>query len=251
LPWNGATSIRLFLASGSLVWQSSGRLTSAATAYLETSARRILGLDLDLGEFHRRVSADPEFRWIAKEGLGRLLRAPTVFEDLVKLVLTTNCSWSLTKSMVRNLVDEIGEPSPDGTKAFPTPERMARMSEREWRECIRAGYRSPYLVRLCRTVADGKVDPESWDRSDLEPSALKREISSLPGAGAYVAENMLKLLGRPDGLGLDSWMRRTYAERFHSGRRVTDRTIARRLAHLGPWAGLALWFDLVGTGLEL
>jgi N-glycosylase/DNA lyase len=60
----------------------------------------------------------------------------------------------------------------------------------------------------------------------------------------------LRFLGRPDGLGLDSWLRREYARIHHGGRPVTDRTIARRYARFGRWAGLALfcemtrdWFD--------
>ena len=73
---------------------------------------------------------------------------------------------------------------------------------------------------------------------------LRKEILRLPGVGPYVAENLLKFLGKPDGLALDSALRAGYSERYHGGRRVTDRTIARRVSGLGRWAGLALWFDL-------
>ena len=62
---------------------------------------------------------------------------------------------------------------------------------------------------------------------------------ALPGVGPYVAENLLKFLGRPRGLALDSWMRAKYARLHHGGRRVSDRTIARRYARLGEWAGVA------------
>jgi 3-methyladenine DNA glycosylase/8-oxoguanine DNA glycosylase len=68
----------------------------------------------------------------------------------------------------------------------------------------------------------------------------------LPGVGPYVAENLLKFLGRPVGLALDSWMRAKYSRIHHGGRPVTDRTIARRHAKLGDWAGLALWLELTG-----
>ena len=43
---------------------------------------------------------------------------------------------------------------------------------------------------------------------------------------------------------LDSWLRAKYARIYHAGRRVTDRTIARRYARQGPWAGLTLWCDM-------
>lgn len=248
----GARSVRMTPSEGGVVVEAPGRAGAEVLRRGEAAVRRILQLDLDLGEFHRRLAADPKLAWIAERRLGRLLRAPTVFEDLVKLVLTTNCSWSLTRSMVGNLVDRYGEAAPDGTRAFPGPKRLAGLSEREWREAVRAGYRSPSLVQLCRSVAEGEIEPESWEESNLDPADLRKQILLLPGVGPYVAENLLKFLGRPDGLALDSWMRTRYAEKFHGGRRVTDRTIARRMGRLGPWAGLALWFELIeqekGTG---
>ena len=57
-------------------------------------------------------------------------------------------------------------------------------------------------------------------------------------------ENVLKFLGRPDGLALDSAIRAKYAEMYHGGRAIKDRSIARRMAPLGRWGGLALWFEL-------
>jgi hypothetical protein len=41
-------------------------------------------------------------------------------------------------------------------------------------------------------------------------------------------------------------MRAKYSRIHHGGRPIRDRTIARRHAKLGDWAGLALWFELTG-----
>src|SRR5207245_2481087 len=104
--------------------------------------------------------------WVIEKGAGRMLRSPTVFEDLVKTICTTNCSWGLTKNMVTNLVQKLGsksEPPPSGggtdaasvapsfyanKHAFPTPEAMASVGTEFYRDEIRAGYRSPYFVEL-------------------------------------------------------------------------------------------------------
>jgi 3-methyladenine DNA glycosylase/8-oxoguanine DNA glycosylase len=93
-------------------------------------------------------------------------------------------------------------------------------------------------------VVDREVDIEGWEECSATTGELKEEMLSLPGVGPYVAENMLRFLGRPEGLGLDSWLRAEYARKYHGGRRVTDRTIARRYACFGSWAGLALWCDM-------
>ena len=204
----------------------------------------MLNLDLDLTAFYALAASQPQTAWIARARAGRLLRGATAFEDLVKLVLTTNCTWTLTQRMVAALVEHFGEPAPDGRRSFPTPAGLARAGERVLRERIRTGYRAPFLAELARRVADGEVDPESWGTDTRDPAQLKREMLQLPGVGPYVAENMLRLQGRPDGLALDSWLRAKYARIYHAGRRVTDRTITRRYARQGPWAGLTLWCEM-------
>ena len=149
--------------------------------------------------------------------VGRLLRSPTVFEDLVKTICTTNCSWGLTKNMVTNLVGKLGEETKDGKRTFPKPEAMAEMDEKFYREEIRAGYRSPYFAELAEAVASGKINPESWLNSELPTPELKKEMKKIKGVGDYAAENLLKLVGRYDGLALDSFLRSEFYKRHKKG----------------------------------
>ena len=243
MPGGGARRLVLREDDGVLL-ESPGVASAAARGVLVAAGRRVLALDVDLSEFHDAVRRDARLRWIADTRTGRFLRAPTAFEDLVKLVLTTNCSWAFTKKMVGALVERYGEATGDGARSFPTLKRLARATERELREDVRAGYRAPYLVALARAVANGETDPESWDADRRSTVALRKEILALPGVGPYVVENVLKFLGRPDGLALDSAIRAKYAEMYHGGRAIKDRSIARRMAPLGRWGGLALWFEL-------
>ena len=243
LTGGGARRIVLREEDG-VVLESPGAVDAATRRALIAASRRVLALDIDVSGFHDAVRRDPRYRWIADTRAGRLLRAPTAWEDVVKLVLTTNCSWAFTKKMTSALVERYGEKAEDGVRSFPTPERLARVTETEFREVARAGYRSPYLVALSRAVATGEADPASWDTDPREAAVLRKDIVKLPGVGPYVAENLLKFIGKPDGLALDSAIRAGYSERYHGGRKIKDATIARRLAPLGRWGGLALWFDL-------
>jgi N-glycosylase/DNA lyase len=254
LPGGGAVTYGLRFSRGRVVvrmGQPSGRHDEAeARSTLRRAVRRILNLDLDLSEFHTEARACKGMRWIADEGMGRMLRCPTVWEDLVKLVLTTNCSWAFTTRMVDSLVESYGDRAPDGSRSFPRPERLAAAGEDALRARVRAGYRAPHLARLAREVTEGRIDPESWEAGLQDPTDLRRRLLELPGVGPYVAENMLKLLGRPDGLALDSWLRAKYAQIYHGGRPVTDRTIARRYARMGEWGGLALWCEMTRDWLD-
>lgn len=61
-----------------------------ARAQLVGVVRHMLRLDEDLSAFYATAAADPVLAWTVS-GAGRMLRSPTVFEDLVKTICTTSC----------------------------------------------------------------------------------------------------------------------------------------------------------------
>jgi 3-methyladenine DNA glycosylase/8-oxoguanine DNA glycosylase len=206
--------------------------------------RHILRLDDDLSEFYSALKSEKRLSWVAKSNAGRLLRSPTVFEDLVKTICTTNCSWGLTKKMVTNLVEKLGEKTKDGKRAFPTAEKMAEVSPEFYREEIRAGYRSPYFAELSEKVASGELNPEAWLDSDLPTGELKKEMKKVKGVGDYAAENLLKLVGRYDGLALDSFLRAEFYKKHNAESPCADKEIERFYEKFGAWRGLAIWCDM-------
>jgi N-glycosylase/DNA lyase len=244
VPGGGAHRMTLHEEKRGVVLETPGNPALPAQRALSTAARRMLALDLDIAPFHAAVAGHPRYAWIADSGTGRFLRGPTMWEDVVKLVLTTNCSWAATKKMVTTLVEKYGEQAPDGARSFPTPQKLARVRETTYRNVVRAGYRSPLLASLSKQVASGKAPIAAWDADTRGSEIVKKEMLALPGVGPYVAENLLKFLGRPQGMALDSWVRAKYARLHHGGRKITDRTIHRSTARLGEWAGLALWFEM-------
>lgn len=224
--------------------ESRVRLTPAQQREVRIQLRACFRMDEQFTDFYSEARKNKQFRWIVKARAGRMLRAPTVFEDVVKMICTTNCSWSLTESMVRNLTTQLGEPARDDIFSFPTPQKIAGVTESYLRKNIRAGYRSPYLLELAEKVAGRKLDIESWRHSPLTTGELFKEVRSVKGIGDYAAGNLLKLLGRYDYLGLDSWVRGKYGEIYRHGRRVSDRTIERHYAPFGKWRGLFFWLDM-------
>jgi 3-methyladenine DNA glycosylase/8-oxoguanine DNA glycosylase len=232
-----------------------GRLPSGAGEEIRAALRVCLGLDEDLSPFYQLVAELearpparaavplPDLAWAVKRGAGRLLRSPTVFEDAVKTLCTTNCTWALTRAMVANLVERLGEPGPLGTRCFPTPHAMAARPERYYRETIRTGYRAPFLRSIAAAVASGGLDVEGWRRSPVDTDALGKEIRRLDGFGPYATEHLLRLLGRHDHLALDSWNRKKLARLRGRRHPPSDRTLRRWYAPYGKWAGLAMWLE--------
>ena len=229
---------------------ASRRLSQAAAKKVVADVRHMLRLDDNITAFYRLLVADNDFNWIPTQGAGRLLRSPTVFEDLVKMICTTNCSWALTQKMVTGLVENLGRESSKGDRTFPTPEAMALMPLKFYVNEVRAGYRSEYLKLLADRVASGELDVEAWLTSPLSTAELMKELRGVKGVGPYAAENLLKLLGRYDGLALDSWTRAKFFSVRNNGRKTTDKKIARYYSRFKEWRGLALWCDMTRDWIE-
>jgi 3-methyladenine DNA glycosylase/8-oxoguanine DNA glycosylase len=218
-----------------------GRAKRAAIAHTISSMVRI---EESYDEFYTEARKHREFHWVVKHGAGRLLRAQTVFEDVVKMICTTNCSWELTRVMAKNLTTKLGRQKGDAGCSFPSPEAIAGKTDSFLRKEIHSGYRSPYLLEFAERVASGKLSVEQWRHSSQPTEELFKEARAVKGMGDYAAGNIMKLLGRYDYLGLDSWCRAKFCEMHKNGRRVSDRTIERHYRSFGKWQGLFLWMDL-------
>jgi 3-methyladenine DNA glycosylase/8-oxoguanine DNA glycosylase len=249
-PFSLATGTQVV---GSISWKNSSLhirtksrrpLTSGERAELHSQIRECFRLGEDFSEFYTEARKHAQYRWIPGKRVGRLLRTPTVFEDVVKMMCTTNCSWALTENMVGNLTSKLGISLGPSSFSFPTPEAIAGVTESFLRREIRSGYRSPYLLELARNVAAGKIDLESWRRSPLPTAELYNAVLSVKGIGAYAAGNILKLLGRYDYLGLDSWVRKQFADLHRNGRKVSDKSIETFYKPYGKWKGLFFWMEM-------
>jgi len=255
IPLNGARPRRVRIRAGrrglgeAIV--SGPRLSPSGTGKVLDRIRHVLRMNENLSGFYALAAEDPDLAW-ASTGAGRMLRSPTVFEDVVKTICTTNCAWSATVRMVRALVEHLGEAAagardhgPYG-RAFPTPAAMAEATESFYREVARAGYRGAYLISLSRSVAEGTLDLEVLAGSspkELPDDEVAARLLALPGVGPYAAAHIMMTIGRYSRLILDSWTRPKYA-RLTGKKEVTDAAIARRFRRYGEYAGLAFWLYL-------
>jgi 3-methyladenine DNA glycosylase/8-oxoguanine DNA glycosylase len=229
-------------AHGTVSWGRT-RGTASDRAAIKRQLRRMLGVDDDISALQAACAATPWLAWVPASGAGRLLRSPTVWEDLARMLATTNCSWALTRLMLTRLVDSLGAEGPAGERAFPTRDAVAAAGPTHFREVVRAGYRSESFVALANTA-----EPiESWLATPAGPVAgdddVLAGIQRLRGFGPYAAEGMLGLLGRPRGFGIDSWVR-SKLPTLLGVPSLTDAEIRGRYAQLGSWAGWGLWLEL-------
>jgi 3-methyladenine DNA glycosylase/8-oxoguanine DNA glycosylase len=222
----------------------------------------MFALDLDFSRFYNAAREEPKLARAKKLSLGRLLRAPTFFEDVVKTILTTNTLWAATKNMTRKLVDEFGFALPkdhrddvsggssssrpvdeaQNKKAFPSPEAIAASNPDYIKEKIRVGYRAPAIHQLAMRVASGQLDLESLKASDMPTLDLRRELMRINGVGPYAAANLLMLLGRHDFIPIDSSALAVVSQEWYRGGPVTAKEVEKHFAKWGEFKGLAFWF---------
>jgi 3-methyladenine DNA glycosylase/8-oxoguanine DNA glycosylase len=247
----GARTVRITPKGGKLRIEAvAGTVGAGARAALTPTVAHMFRLDEDLSGFYSVVREDSELAWCA-QGAGRMLRAPTVFEDVVKTICTTNTAWSGTRKMTAALVDNLGVEAPGGGRTFPTADAMAEADEVFYRDVVRAGYRGPYLKTLATDVAEGRLDLEQLNDPDLPDDEVAQRLLALPGVGPYAAAHvMLTSLGRYSRLVLDSWTRPTYVKLAGAQGALKDATIERRFKRYGEWAGLAFWLYLTRSWVE-
>jgi len=202
--------------------------------------RWMFSLDEDLLSFYEAIQGEPALAHVKARSMGRILRSATLFEDVIRTILTTNTLWAATKRMTANLVDQFGQPWPgDGSrKAFPTPDRLAKASEAQLRSETRLGYRAPYVLNLARSLVSGQLDLESLKTISLPTVELRKELLRLQGVGPYAAANLLMLLGRFDFVPVDSWAFKMVSHEWYDDQPVTTAQVEAVFEKWGEWKGL-------------
>jgi 3-methyladenine DNA glycosylase/8-oxoguanine DNA glycosylase len=242
---NGKVTLFEVHSSGeSLLVSATELLTPAEQAELSEAIHWMLALEQDFTEFYALASTEPGLAKMVERRAGRVLRSPSLFEDVVRTMLTTNTLWKHTLRMCRELTSRYGEAlaCDADLHAFPTPERLAQVAEPTLREACRMGYRAPYVSELAQRVADGTLDLEKLKHSSLATPELRKELMGIKGVGGYAAANLLMLLGRYDFVPVDSWALKVVSNEFFGGEKVTPKQVLSTFEKWGKWQGLVYWF---------
>jgi 3-methyladenine DNA glycosylase/8-oxoguanine DNA glycosylase len=197
LPCAGACSITVKPVRGTLICQADRTLSARDRAALRQVIHRMLSLDFPLEEFQAVCKARKATRFLrlSRQGWGRMFRSPTCWEDAVKTLCTTNASWGYTQQMCQRLCAELGEATPSGSKAFPTPQRVIDAGEPFLKKTVGMGYRSKSLFLLAGKASSNKVPWLLDDSILVGEGEAEKEIESWHGFGRYATRHLLVLMG--------------------------------------------------------
>ncbi len=222
--------------------------------------RRFLQTETDLAAILRTFPEDEPMRQAVATCRGLRLLRQDPWECLASFILSSTKQIVQIRQIIAHLCQRYGEPcggaaptfptgggapAPAATAtaslalhAFPTPQRIASLSEADLRAC-RMGFRAPSLLAAARQIADRSLDLERIRQLDY--AAARAELMKLRGVGGKIADCVLLFAyGFDTAFPVDVWIERALQELYFSRRRASARRLQTFAAtHFGPHAGYA------------
>jgi len=250
-------NLALTLGSGQVFhWRAEGAgyagVIGATPVYVEQRGARLFtdaspvmvaryfALDHPLAEIYRTFPEDPAMAAALDFCRGmRIIRQPA-WECLATFITSSMKQVSHIAQISHTLRTRYGNAlAPGGPFAYPTPERLAALTEADLRACA-LGYRARNLLKTARMIAESEVDLDAIRA--MPDDAARAELCRLAGVGEKVANCVLLFAyERVRAFPIDVWIERVLREHYFQGKR---KIIAGRLrdfcaTYFGEYGGYA------------
>jgi N-glycosylase/DNA lyase len=205
--------------------------------------RIFLQTEVDLAAILKTFPDDPPLgaAVAACHGLRVLRQDP--WECLASFILSSTKQIVQIRQIISLLCERFGEPVPvpageTRAYAFPSPERIATVTEADLRAC-KMGFRAPHLLAAARQIADGRLEVGRLRHWPL--TEARAELMKLRGVGGKIADCVLLFAcGFDAAFPVDVWVERALRRLYFPRRRVTAKRLRHFAAtHFGPQAGYA------------
>lgn len=202
-----------------------------------------LQLHVNLRAILATFPADPHISGAVAACAGLRVLRQEPWECLASFMLSATKQIVQIRQIVATLCERFGDPVTvpvDHTPAhaFPRPEQLAVLGERDLRDC-KAGFRAPRLLAAARAVAEGRLDLEGLGRLPLEEARVR--LMELAGVGRKIADCVLLFAaGSDEVFPIDVWVLRGLRQLYFPGRNPKPAEIRRfSETHFGPYGGHA------------
>lgn len=177
-------------------------------------------LEADYGSYIGKIGrTDSYLRNAAEFGSGIRILRQDLWEMIVSFLISQQNNIVRIRRCIENICAEYGEKlesdSGQTYRAFPTPQALADIPEDALMAC-NLGYRSKYVVRTARSVADGECDLETIRR--LPYPRAREELLKLYGVGEKVADCIcLFALHHLEAFPVDTHIRQAMENHYRQG----------------------------------
>ncbi len=189
-------------------------------------------LNTDYDEYLKSLSRFDELKEALKVGSGIRILRQNLFEMIISFIVSANNNIPRIKGILGRICDYCGSDMGD-YRAFPTPERLAKVSTSEFRS-LGAGFRDTYLSKTAKILYETDFLNELKQADTVKAQKM---LLSLPGVGPKVADCILLFgLRRLDCFPVDTWIfKRCSGEGLDTPKKVREFYLNR----YGSLAGLA------------
>lgn len=213
-------------------------IENCCAADFDSFWKSYLDLDRDYAEVKKAVAVNDLMRTAISYGEGIRILRQEFFEVLISFIISQNNSIPNIKRVVERLCAAYGEPiefEGETRYAFPTAEKLASLSEADFR-ALGAGFRDRYLVGAARLAAEGILDPARL--TAMPTDEARAELMKVKGVGNKVCDCVLLFaLGKFDLFPTDTWIRKVMAESFGAKSALAAKSEGQRI--FGQNAGFA------------
>jgi DNA-3-methyladenine glycosylase II len=213
---------------------------------VETEARRLLGLPLDLPSFHAWAGSDPVLGPIAGAlpGLRPTLN-PQPFEALVVAITTQQISLRAAAAIRGRFVAAFGVEH-DVAYAFPTRERVAALAPEEITAIGFSRSKAAYVIAVARS----ELAFETLEA--LPDDEVIAALTALPGLGRWTADWYLaRHLARPEAWPAgDLGLRKAVSTFYADGRPLSIQEVRSMGERFAPYQNLSAHFLLAGLRMH-
>jgi N-glycosylase/DNA lyase len=187
----------------------------------ETVWKTYFDLTRNYGELRKIFADSPNSGNLCKAmdfSPGLRLLKQDVWETLISFILSQNSNIPRIKKMIESLCENFGEALPCGGFAFPTPKKLAALSESDLSP-IKSGYRAAYIIDAARQTANGTFCPKTLSEPAAErTAAIEKSLIGIHGVGPKVAACVLLYgFGQIETYPVDVWIKRAMAIMYPAG----------------------------------
>lgn len=209
---------------------------------------KAIGADQELGKFYAMAKKDS----ILKHVIGDLYGmhdtfSPMLFSDAVLAIMLQMAPLKRSNEMMASFINNYGEVAEfDGKRirAWPSPRKIARLTEAELARKCKVGYRSKNLVRLAKRLSEPGF-PSAEELEDMNAEKAKSFLMELPGIGDYSSD----IINPHGGFPIDVWSAEVFGKLFFgkepkNNRGAVEMVKAEGIRRWGVWSWMAFFYTV-------
>jgi len=233
----------------SVSWEEGG-LSERQEDEVVMTVRKMLGLDVDLGDFYRLAAANRPLAELVNRFSGlKPPRLPSVFETLINGIACQQLSLHVGILLLNRLCSAYGlsadRPQADRESAFPRPVDLAHRKPADLMELGFSRRKAEYILNFAAMSVGGELNLERFD--DGGDDEVFSSLLALRGIGPWTAEYvMLRGLGRlntipADDVGIQNKLQKW----LNLDERPSSGAIRQMFPEISPYRGLIYFFLLL------